>query len=63
MLNARAKLQSLRPLIGACVYDVKLSRYVCVLNHANNYQLLSEVGQNIVICYRRADQLFAEAEG
>ena len=40
-----------------------VSRYVCVLNYANNYQLLSEVGQNIVTCHRRADQLFAEAEG
>ena len=29
----------------------------------NNYQLLGEVEQNIVICRWRADQLFADAEG
>jgi hypothetical protein len=29
----------------------------------NNYQLLDEVEQDIVICRWRADQLFADAEG
>lgn len=29
---------------------------------ANNYQLLDEVEQSIVICQWLADQLFAEAE-
>ena len=29
----------------------------------NNYQLLDQVEQNIVICRWRADQLFADAEG
>ncbi len=29
----------------------------------DNYQLLDEVEQNIVICRWRADQLFADAEG
>ncbi len=32
-------------------------------NSHNNYQLLDEVEQNIVICQWRADQLFADAEG
>ena len=30
---------------------------------AISYQFLDEVEQNIAICQRRADQLFAEAEG
>jgi hypothetical protein len=29
----------------------------------NNYQLLDEVEQNVVICRWRADRLFADAEG
>ena len=32
-------------------------------NFDNNYQLLDEVEQNIVICRARADQLFADADG
>ena len=34
-----------------------------ILVQQNIYQLLDEVEQNIVICQRRADQLFAEAVG
>jgi hypothetical protein len=34
-----------------------------VQNSCNNFQLLDEVEQNIVICRWRADQLFADAEG
>ena len=29
---------------------------------SNNYQLLDEVEQNIVICWWREDQLFADAK-
>ncbi len=34
-----------------------------IRSNTDNYQLLDEVEQNIVICRWRADQLFADAEG
>ncbi len=53
----------LRSLLAATSQFSVLIRQEMQLTGWDNYQLLDEVEQNIVICQWRADQLFADAEG
>ena len=64
LLNSSSGIKPHDELLNHCIVrSCTASEQQDQTGARNNYQLLDEVEQNIVICHWRADQLFAEAEG